>query len=272
MHLRFRRERLINPVMWKSSSCDRLFWFYRTQTHVLEVLNSQIKPLSAPCQYIETGQKMNSHRVKDFREIQCCSAAPPSTPEYALWRAHCTWESWILLQMQDFCRTGCENWGSSVEFETEWISLEERVVEWSEGEKGGRGTYTSIWRSWSICVRIYCSASVIWNWCPATIICWGYSPSRSATAWIRRVLSLVVCWLAHWWDFSAPWGIESTRDLKEFTRIFTIQSRKVSTNKTLITQNHINVLNKSDRIVGYSDSLGLRLKFDGDQTIIRAPD
>ena len=166
---------------------------------------------------------MNSHRAKHFREIQCCSAVPPSTLESALWRAHCTREFWILHQIHD-CM-GCENWGSSVEFETKWMSLEERVIEWGEGR---RGTYTSVGRSWSICVRIYGSATVIWNWCPATIISWRYSPSRSATAWICRVLSLIVCWLGHWRVFSAAWGIESTRDLKRFTGNFTIESQRLA--------------------------------------------
>lgn len=119
---------------------------------------------------------------------------------------------------------GFEIWGSSVKYETEMNAVR-RVVEWGEGEKS---TYTSVRRFWSICVRIYGSASVIWKWCLATTIRWGYSPSRSATVWICTVLSLVVSWLGDWLDSLAAWGIESRRDLKGFTGNFTIESQRLA--------------------------------------------
>jgi len=45
-------------------------------------------------------------------------------------------EFWIQHQIPDFCCVGCENWGSSVESETEVIVIIRRATEWSEGGMG----------------------------------------------------------------------------------------------------------------------------------------
>ena len=77
------------------------------------------------------------------------SAMHSSTLESAMWRAHCTQGFWmhssrlefsIQDQMTDFYCMGCENWGSSVEFETVGMVLEEQL-----NRMRGKGALTPVY-------------------------------------------------------------------------------------------------------------------------------